>query len=96
MWLQLACLIVAGSDPFEVHFANPGNNVLSQRLSAMAQNSWQTTKSDYGDLYKGILMTPAVSQDAQAKAGTHLANPKFLKVRKDHQHRGMYFVDVSS
>ncbi|KAI9794785.1 MAG: rRNA-binding ribosome biosynthesis protein utp25 [Peltula sp. TS41687] len=72
---------IEGSDPFEVHFASPDDIVLSQRLSAIAQNSWQTHKTEYGNSYKSALMMPEGSQDAQHKAKLHLARPKSLKLK---------------
>ncbi|KAK4496140.1 hypothetical protein PRZ48_012119 [Zasmidium cellare] len=38
----------SASDPFEIHFANPDENELSQRLQAIQANEWKTEKSTIG------------------------------------------------
>ncbi|KAF2185648.1 DUF1253-domain-containing protein [Zopfia rhizophila CBS 207.26] len=46
------------SDPFEVHFANPDQNELSQRLKAISDNQWTMERLKTSDSGKCVLQTP--------------------------------------
>jgi U3 small nucleolar RNA-associated protein 25 len=49
-------------DPFGVHFADPEENVLSQRLKAIQKNQWSSFRAVVPKLGKAILSTPGTSQ----------------------------------
>ena len=46
------------SDPFEAHFADPDENVLSQKLKAFQQNEWATQRAILPKVGKVVISTP--------------------------------------
>jgi U3 small nucleolar RNA-associated protein 25 len=46
------------SDPFEVRFANPDDNLLSRRLKALENRKWITEKSSLPKVGKALFGTP--------------------------------------
>jgi U3 small nucleolar RNA-associated protein 25 len=61
------------SDPFEAHFADPDNNVLSRRLKSLEKNLWTTQKLSVPNLGKVTLSFPG---DEDNKSSTGL-KPRF-------------------
>ena len=53
------------SDPFEAHFADPDDNVLSRRLKSLEASKWTTQKSSIPNFGKVLLSVPD-SEDSQA------------------------------
>ena len=52
------------SDPFEAHFADPDDNILSKRLKALQKNMWTTQKLSVPGIGKAITSIP---DDIQVK-----------------------------
>lgn len=50
------------SDPFEAHFADPDNNILSQRLEAIQKKQWVTEKSILPNVGKAIICVPTTDK----------------------------------
>jgi U3 small nucleolar RNA-associated protein 25 len=46
------------SDPFEVRFANPDDNLLSRKLKALEKRQWTTQKFSIPKVGKAIISTP--------------------------------------
>jgi U3 small nucleolar RNA-associated protein 25 len=51
------------SDPFELRFANPDDNLLSRRLKALEKRRWATQKSSVFNVGKAIMSTPDATGD---------------------------------
>ncbi|KAI9835533.1 MAG: hypothetical protein M1819_001984 [Sarea resinae] len=70
------------SDPFEVHFANPDENVLATRLQAISQNKWHMEKVDSNDEARLVLYTPEVDAVASVSARSQITSPNDLKLKR--------------
>ncbi|KAK8215167.1 rRNA-binding ribosome biosynthesis protein utp25 [Zalaria obscura] len=68
------------TDPFELHFANPDDNELSRRLTAVAAGQWQSEKSRVSDAGSLTLTSPAGSEKPVPKRPVKTA--KQLKLKK--------------
>jgi len=70
------------SDPFEVHFADPEDNLLAKRLKAVQSNSWTTTKTllpRFGKVVMGLPQTDLVSGGATLAS---ISGPRDLKLKQ--------------
>lgn len=69
------------SDPFEAHFANPDENILSQRLKALQNNHWTCQKSILPGAGKALLGLPM--SDVVSKLTTKaITGPDGLKLKQ--------------
>jgi len=70
------------SNPFEVHFADPNENILSQRLKALQKNEWEVQKNILPNFSKVISSIPKTDD---VKSGVSLgsaSSPKELKLKQ--------------
>lgn len=70
------------SDPFEVHFANPDDNVLARRLKAIAGNQWETHRMPFGTLGKCSLSIAKDDSSSQPPKPHSVTSVKQLKLKK--------------
>lgn len=69
------------SDPFEVHFANPDNNILARRLKAVADNQWETHRIPFGTLGKCSVSIPKDDSTHQPLKPRPITSAKLLKLK---------------
>jgi U3 small nucleolar RNA-associated protein 25 len=67
-------------DPFEAHFANPDNNVLSQRLNMIQKGQWTMQKLALPTVGKAIVGRPLVN--ATELTLETASGPKDLKLKQ--------------
>lgn len=67
------------SDPFEVHFADPDNNVLSERLKSLEQNQWASQKTSILKFGKMLISIP---QKEDPKTNPSASGPDELKLKQ--------------
>ena len=61
-----------GSDPFDVHFANPNEDTLTRQLLAIAKNEWGARKIDHGKVGKAVISLPIPGLESWAPSGSIL------------------------
>lgn len=69
------------SDPFEAHFADPDDNVLSRRLRCLRQNQWTTQKATLPKLAKVVLSLPETDENRSSRGLRPIFGPKELKLK---------------
>ena len=70
------------SDPFEAHFADPDDNVLSRRLKSLEASQWTTQKLSITNFGKVLLSIPG-SDESQAVFGLKpVSGPAELKLKQ--------------
>ncbi|KAH7350866.1 U3 small nucleolar RNA-associated protein 25 [Rhexocercosporidium sp. MPI-PUGE-AT-0058] len=69
------------SDPFEVHFAAPDDNILARRLKALELNQWTTQKTILPKLGKALISSPGTEEIKMAMPAT-VAGPGELKLKR--------------
>lgn len=70
------------ADPFEVHFANPDENVLSRRLQALQQNQWMTQKIITPQIGKVVMRIPMTDGLQPTSRLTTVSGPGDLKLKQ--------------
>lgn len=70
------------SDPFEAHFANPDDNVLSRRLKSIQENQWSTRKSLLSKIGKAVVTLPEDNEDKAAAGLPTVSGPGELKLKQ--------------
>ena len=70
------------SDPFEAHFADPDENVLSQRLEALQQNQWSTQKVVLPNSQTAITSCPRTNDIRDNFVLSKVKGPSDLKLHK--------------
>lgn len=70
------------SDPFEVHFADPEDNLLAKRLKAVQSNSWTTTKTVLPDFGKVVMSLPQTDNISDSAFPASISGPKDLKLKQ--------------
>ena len=69
-----------GSDPFDVHFANPNEDTLIRRLQAIAKNEWGVRKIDHGKVGKAVISLPIPGLENWSPSGSIL-HPEGLHLK---------------
>lgn len=69
------------SDPFEAHFANPDDNILSRRLQHLEKGQWAIQKSILPKVGKVIMSIPGEGEAKQTKAMS-IKGPEELKLKQ--------------
>ena len=70
------------SDPFEAHFADPDDNVLSKRLDSLHQNQWLTQKIVLPNSRTAILGVPGTNDSKENPVVVKVKGPSDLKLHK--------------
>lgn len=70
------------SDPFEAHFADPDDNLLSKRLEALRVNSWTIQRTRISSLGRALQGTPNTGEDSPTSSTTPISAPKELKLKQ--------------
>lgn len=68
-------------DPFEVHFANPDGNLLSQKLKALQQSQWTTQKLIIPNVGKAVFSTPQEVDRKNVALVPSVSGPTDLKLK---------------
>ena len=69
------------SDPFEAHFANPNDNVLSRRLKFLQQNQYITQKMVLPDVGKATTALPEIDDLKTAPVATLVSGPGDMRLK---------------
>ncbi|RAL65425.1 hypothetical protein DID88_000992 [Monilinia fructigena] len=69
------------SDPFETHFANPDDNVLSRRLQHLEKGQWAVQRSILAKVGKAITSIPDYDEPKQTKP-ISTSSPEELKLKQ--------------
>jgi U3 small nucleolar RNA-associated protein 25 len=70
------------SDPFEAHFAEPDDNVLSQRLKSIQNNHWSSRKAVLPGVGKIVMNLPEDNQSRGIFALPTISGPGELKLKQ--------------
>jgi U3 small nucleolar RNA-associated protein 25 len=70
------------SDPFESHFADPDNNLLSQRLKSLQQTQWDTKKIALSIGGKAVISVPKSNDSEALNALASISGPEELKLKQ--------------
>lgn len=70
------------SDPFESHFADPNDNLLSQRLKSLLENKWNTNKAVLPAAGKVIISVPESDDPKALVIPTSISSPEELKLKE--------------
>jgi U3 small nucleolar RNA-associated protein 25 len=70
------------SDPFEVRFANPDNNLLSRRLKALEKRQWTIQKSSLPKVGKAIICVPDETGVGDSIMPAAISSPAGLKLKQ--------------
>jgi U3 small nucleolar RNA-associated protein 25 len=68
-------------DPFETHFADPDDNILSRRLKALEKQSWTTQKSQISKIGKAVISIPDDGRSEGITVPGALSGPGNLKLK---------------
>ncbi|TGO69183.1 hypothetical protein BOTNAR_0014g00350 [Botryotinia narcissicola] len=69
------------ADPFEAHFANPDDNILSRRLQCLEKGQWALRMSSLAKVGTAITSIPGDGEPRAMKAMT-ISNPDNLKLKQ--------------
>jgi U3 small nucleolar RNA-associated protein 25 len=69
------------SDPYEAHFANPGEDELAQKLKAVAANQWSTARQQFGAVGKCSVCMPGAGIELQ-NLSTSMLSGEAVKLKK--------------
>ncbi|PMD44212.1 U3 small nucleolar RNA-associated protein 25 [Hyaloscypha variabilis F] len=70
------------SDPFEAHFADPDDNILSRRLKSLATSQWAAQKLSIPKFGKVVMSVPG-SEEPRASSGLRsMSGPADLKLKQ--------------
>jgi U3 small nucleolar RNA-associated protein 25 len=70
------------SDPFEAHFADPDDNILSRRLESLERNQWATQKSVIPEFGKVVISLPEMDDKKDRIGLTPMSGPAELKLKQ--------------
>jgi len=70
------------SDPFEAHFADPDNNVLSRRLKSLDKNLWTTQKLSLPKFGKVTMSFPGDEDNKSSTGLKPISGPAELKLKQ--------------
>jgi len=70
------------SDPFETHFADPDDNILSKRLEALQQNQWSTQKIVLPNSKTAFISLPGTNDAKDSFVLNKVKGPLDLKLHK--------------
>ncbi|KAG9246285.1 U3 small nucleolar RNA-associated protein 25 [Calycina marina] len=70
------------SDPFEVHFADPDENILSKRLEALQLSQWSTQRVVLPNSETGVLSIPGAGETPSGHTFSKVRNSSDLKLHK--------------
>lgn len=70
------------SDPFEAHFADPEDNVLSSRLKALEKNQWITQKTVLPNVGKAVISMPQTEGSKNCTLPDPISGPEYLKLKQ--------------
>jgi U3 small nucleolar RNA-associated protein 25 len=70
------------SDPFEAHFANPEENILSKRLKALQLNQWTTQKTVLPKVGKAVTSLPQTDDAKIGAVPATVSGPGDLKLKQ--------------
>lgn len=70
------------SDPFEAHFANPDDNILSRRLNNLKKNAWSQKKVSVQKIGKAVIGVPEKDEQEQATLPAAISSPAGLKLKQ--------------
>jgi U3 small nucleolar RNA-associated protein 25 len=70
------------SDPFEAHFADPDNNVLSRRLKSLDKNLWTTQKLSLPKSGKVTMSFPGDEDNKSSTGLKPISGPAELKLKQ--------------
>jgi U3 small nucleolar RNA-associated protein 25 len=70
------------SDPFEAHFADPDENLLSRRLKSLQNNQWATQKSLLPKVGRAIFSVPQEDDLRLDSAPATISGPGDLKLKQ--------------
>ena len=70
------------SDPFEAHFADPDNNVLSRRLKSLDKNLWTTQKLSLPKFGKVTMSFPGDEDNGSSTGLKPISGPAELKLKQ--------------
>ena len=67
-------------DPFEIHFAQPDEDLLSRSIKAVHLDRWRTKLVRHGQLGKAIISNPVDGADVRSNVPKEIPGPERLKV----------------
>lgn len=70
------------SDPFEVHFANPDDNLLGQRLESIQRNQWDILKAILPQVGKAVVGYPHAKETPSKFTINEVSSPEQLKLKQ--------------
>jgi len=70
------------SDPFEVHFANPDDNILSRRLKALEKHLWSIQKISLPMVGKAVVCIPDDTKSSLPVIPMAITSPAGLKLKQ--------------
>jgi U3 small nucleolar RNA-associated protein 25 len=70
------------SDPFEAHFANPDDNLLTQRLRSIQQDQWDILKATLPQIGKAVAGYPHVKDSASKLTSDEASGPVQLNLKQ--------------
>lgn len=70
------------SDPFDAHFGDPDENVLSQRLKALKEYQWAMTKTFIPNIGKVLFSIPGESRLLENWVSPAISGPSGLKLKQ--------------
>jgi U3 small nucleolar RNA-associated protein 25 len=70
------------SDPFEAHFADPDDNVLSQKIKLIQQNQWDSQRLALPKVGKAVLSVPQTKDKKDSPATAPVSGPSGLKLKR--------------
>jgi len=74
--------LVDTSDPFEVHFADPDQNLLIERLKSLNKDEWASQKVVLPKVGKAVISLPQKESPKNGPKLTAMINPEALKLKK--------------
>ena len=70
------------SDPFEVHFADPDDNILVRRLKSVQNNQWSTRKTALPNIGRTVINLPEDDEYNAVTALPAISGPGELKLKQ--------------
>ncbi len=70
------------SDPFELRFANPDDNLLSRRLKALEKSQWAFQKSSLPQVGKAVIYFPDDTEGSGRIMPVAITSPSGLKLKQ--------------
>jgi U3 small nucleolar RNA-associated protein 25 len=70
------------TDPYEAHFANPGEDELAQKLEAVAGNIWSTTRLQFGAAGKCSMCMPGTGGIQTPRLNSSILSGEAMKLKK--------------